>query len=438
MTHHAAFFCGGRFPLAVLLAFAPLACDDTTLADDNEPVDPTGASGPADDPSAQDDDDDRETAPTCDATDLRSLTLPVDPYDQQGETFTYHYQYLDRGADDRPTVVHIPGGPGIPSIGRGPHLPDDVDVVLTDPRGVGCNAFDAPHSASFYGTERFAEDVIAAISDLGLDNYILYGHSYGTVLSTVVASRIEEAGLPPPKLIVLEGVLGEAMDSDDAAYRALWPLVRDALPESVRDQLSREPLPLGFDALQWGETISTTLSQFSPTVLHNLLLGLDEGAEPTQLAETVEAFTGGTPLWEDEVTMGLFRPVACGEIAEDSWFAYELVDGEIAPTINICDDVDLTEPYAAADWPITTPIVYVQGTLDPATVHSSARVHFEAQTGSDRTFVALPEIGHAPLSWALPTACGDTVWNALLDGGDLDAAVGSCNVGATVEHRTAE
>lgn len=436
MTHHAVCFRGGLV-LAALLAFP--ACDDTTPDDDaTDASDPTGDSGPADDPSAKDDGDEPETTPTCDATDLRALTLPVDPYDPDGETFIYHYQVLDRGADDRPTVVHIPGGPGIPSIGRGPHLPDDVDVVLTDPRGVGCNAADAPHPASFYGTERFAGDVIAAITDLGLENYILYGHSYGTVLSTVVASRIEEEGLPPPKLIVLEGVLGEAMDSDDAAYRALWPLVRDALPEAVREQLSGEPLPLGFDALQWGEMISTTLSQFSPAVLHGLLLGLDEGADPTVLTETVEAFTGGTPLWDDELTMGLFRPVACREIAEDSWFGFELVDGEIVPTINMCDDIDLAEPYAAADWPITVPIVYVQGTVDPATVHSSARVHFEAQTGSDRTFVALPDVGHAPLSWALPTACGDTVWNAILDGRDLDAAVASCNVGAMVEHRAAE
>lgn len=437
MTHHAVFFRGGRLPLAALLAFAPIACDDAAPADD-DPVDPTDASGPADDPSAHDDGEEPEAAPTCDATDLRALTLPVDPYDPDGETFTYYVQVLDRGADDRPTVVHIPGGPGLPSIGRGPDLPDDVNLVLTDPRGVGCNAADAPHPASFYGTERFAGDVIAAITDLGLDDYILYGHSYGTVLSTVVASRIEEEGLPPPKLVVLEGVLGEAMDSDDAAYRALWPLVRDALPESVREQLSREPLPLGLSALQWGEMISTTLSQFSPAVLHGLLLGLDDGADPTQLAETVEAFTGGTPLWDDEITMGLFRPVACREIAEDSWFGFELVDGEIVPSINVCDDVDLAEPYAAADWPITAPIVYVQGTVDPATVHSSARLHFEAQTRSDRTFVAIPDVGHAPLSWALPTACGDTVWNVLLDGGDLDAALASCNVGAMIEHRAAE
>jgi len=136
--------------------------------------------------------------------------------------------------------------------------------------------------------------------------------------------------------------------------------------------------------------------------------------------------------------MGLFQPVACREIAEDSWFAFELVDGEIVPTVNVCDEIDLDAPYRAADWPIRSPIVYVQGTVDPATVHSNARRHFETQTKADRTFVALPDIGHAPLSWALTTACGDTVWNALLDDGDLDTAVASCDLGAEVERRPAE
>ena len=96
------------------------------------------------------DDTGADAEPTCEAEGLRALVLPVDPTDPSSETFTYYYQWLERGGGAGPTVLHIPGGPGMPSIGSPPEgLPANVDLVLTDPRGDGCNAAAAPHDASF-------------------------------------------------------------------------------------------------------------------------------------------------------------------------------------------------------------------------------------------------------------------------------------------------
>jgi surfactin synthase thioesterase subunit len=65
--------------------------------------------------------------------------------------------------------------------------------------------------------------VLAIVEELRLDDYMLYGISYGTLLATLVASRAEERGLPLPKAIVLEGVLGMAFDAErptEAAFAA--------------------------------------------------------------------------------------------------------------------------------------------------------------------------------------------------------------------------
>ena len=325
----------------------------------------------------------------------------------------------------------------MPSIGSPPEgLPANVDLVLTDPRGVGCNAAAAPHDASFYSTEQFSADVLAIVEDLELQDYVIYGHSYGTVLGTVVASRVAEAGLPQPRLVVLEGTLGHAVDSDDRAYRELWPLVRDALPLDVQDRLLAEPPPLGYSRMVWGETITTVLSQYSPDVLFALLMTLSEGGDTTELEGFLSLIEGLPPMWEDEVLMGLFQPVACNEIAEDSWFGFELQGGEVVPTVDACDTIDVGEPYAAADWPIDAPILYVQGDRDPATPFDGARSHFEAQAATDRRFVTVHGVGHVPLMWMIAGACGTSVWEAILADAELEPVLAAC-VDATVEHAAA-
>jgi pimeloyl-ACP methyl ester carboxylesterase len=409
---------------ARILAIFLVACD--AAPPEKAPNDDAGEG--ADDPGGME-----PAAATCDADHLRALELPVDPDDPYSETFTYYYQWIDNDGDG-PTVIHVPGGPGVPSIGTALGLPEGVDVVLTDPRGVGCNAAEAPREASFYSTDRFASDVLAIVRDLELEDYVVYGHSYGTVLGTVVASRAEDEGLPAPRLVVLEGVLGPAVETDDAAYRTLWPIVRDALPPDVRDELLADPPPLGRSRGVWGETITGVLSQYSPDVLFALLMTLADGGDTQELESLLDAIGGGTPLWEDPVMMGLFRPVACNEVAEHSWFGFELRDGEVRPTVDACDEIDLSRPYDPADWPIAAPIVYVQGDADPATPITGARAHFDAHADTTRTFVTVHGVGHVPLQWRIAEACGASVWKAILADDALAPVLEACGVDATVEY----
>ncbi len=57
-------------------------------------------------------------------------------------TFDFKYAVIRTASPGSPTVLYVPGGPGGASIGDDsipPLIPDEYGLILTDPRGVGCN-----------------------------------------------------------------------------------------------------------------------------------------------------------------------------------------------------------------------------------------------------------------------------------------------------------
>ena len=115
------------------------------------------------------------------------------PEQADSPTFGYSYKVFPGTDPNAATIVFLPGGPGGTSISverDEDHAPASYTLIATDPRGVGCNA--APSSDyypdEFYSSLHFADDVIAIIEREKLDNYLIYGVSYGTQLATMVAT----------------------------------------------------------------------------------------------------------------------------------------------------------------------------------------------------------------------------------------------------------
>lgn len=78
-------------------------------------------------------------ADKCDLENIRIIKRPQ----VAGGTSTFTYKYaLRKGTDSKkPTVIFLPGGPGLPSIGSAnPKVPQEFSAIQTDPRGVGCNS----------------------------------------------------------------------------------------------------------------------------------------------------------------------------------------------------------------------------------------------------------------------------------------------------------
>src|SRR5262249_17267141 len=156
----------------------------------------------------------------------------------------YGFRYKPASRAGAPVVVYMPGGPGMTSTDAPPEfLPPGWGYLLTDPRGVGCNTLasvPAPNlSQRFFQTAEIAHHVAAAILDRKLDDYVLYGISYGTMLATEVAQDLESLKIARPKAVILEGVLGRAFDENDvgAPAIALWEELRTMLPRDVVSEL---------------------------------------------------------------------------------------------------------------------------------------------------------------------------------------------------------
>ena len=83
-------------------------------------------------------------------------------------------------------------------------IPEGAGLVFTEPRTVDCNGGDENQFPDdSLTTENLAHDLVAMVRSLGLKNYVIYGHSYGTVLSTTFAHLAEQDGGPGPMAVIL-------------------------------------------------------------------------------------------------------------------------------------------------------------------------------------------------------------------------------------------
>ena len=414
-------------------------CDDTTLCDD---ASEDGASGSAPPVELA-----RPPAPAegsvCAGNPPGVVTIerPMFPESAGSGSFGYSFRRFAGTDPNAPTIIFLPGGPGGTSIDTerpGPLATPTYSVIMTDPRGVGCNAPERSdyYPDQFYSSVNFADDVIAIIEDQQLDNYIVYGISYGTLLGTILASRIEERGLPPPRAVVLEGVIGEAFTPDTPAdylgFQERWRDVRDRLDPSIRDQLTADPLPGGLTGEQWGAAIAAALPRGASPIsggedyMYALLsIYLSPAATAEQRAElpAIIEEMGASPV--DDMGLRLHTEVTCREITETEYVSIALEDGELVPVEFDCEDVALSDAFSAADWPVHAPIYYFSGSEDPSTPPWQARSHFDAQTSAPRQLVHVLGASHNPLVLNL-SDCAEAVWRAMATGTGFEAAVAGC------------
>ena len=375
-----------------------------------------------------------------DATGVTTLERPMFPDRSNSPTFGYSFKLYPGTDPNAATAIYLPGGPGQPGIAverDEVYAPLDYALLETDPRGVGCNAPESAddYPAEFYSSRYLADDVVAIVERLALDNYILYGISYGTALATMVASRIEERGLPPPRALVLEGVLGTAFTSDrpgtEVAFEEGWRAVRDGLDASIRSQLTMEPLPLDLSPEQWGAGImgllplgaipQTANMSFLATALTVLAPGVPE-EERSEVRGLILA-VGVPPV--DVMGERLHHEITCHELAETDFVSLSLEAGEIVVNGLDCTDIALDEPFSAASWPVHSPIYYFSGTDDPNTPPWQARAHFDAETTAPRQLIHLERGGHNARASNL-TDCAEPLWQAMATGRGFEAALATC------------
>ena len=105
--------------------------------------------------------------------------------------------YEVHGTGTRTPLLVLHGGPGIPHdyLANLALLGDERPVIFYDQ--LGCGRSDRPDDPSLWTRERFARELGAVRAALGLDEVVLYGHSWGTILAVDYLTGAGGSGARP-------------------------------------------------------------------------------------------------------------------------------------------------------------------------------------------------------------------------------------------------
>ena len=386
--------------------------------------------------------------PQCAGDEIVRISRPIDDDGATPGHFRYGFRYKAPTTDGAPVVVVLPGGPGGAATPAPPDsLPRGWGYLLTDPRGVGCNTFaELPPpdvSGALFRTHEIALDVVAAIADRKLTNYILWGTSYGTALGTTIAANLEATELPAPAAVILQGVLGRAFTTKEfagAEYITQWERVRAAMPADVRTELDTAASPFGIDRDGWARAIPTLLMYSEPITL--ALISNLSTSKPAdvrqQMLMTWQSMAASHPhTAPGEVE--LYRQVACRELV-DTTPANDLdmvfVDGALVRNVaeegTKCAGLHVTTPYDSAELAYQAKTYYFLGDTDPATPLWQGAYHFDHHAGPAVRIITTNG-GHNSLA-VNQASCASAVLASIAAGGDdIDSVLAHCPLPVTVD-----
>lgn len=199
---------------------------------------------------------------------VRRVRRPITPDGQRG----FDLSYVRAGPTGGPTLLVIPGGPGMASVLPYRRLRKDaaargMDVVMVEHRGVGLSRLDddgedLPTEA--FTVNQVVDDLAAVLDDCGVAKAVVYGCSYGGQLAQglgirrpdrIAAMVLDSGGslTADDELIVrehLRGLLWHGRQSrTEAVARKLRGLVDDGLVP-VRETGTAVPIVYEFGGVE--------------------------------------------------------------------------------------------------------------------------------------------------------------------------------------------
>lgn len=371
----------------------------------------------------------------CFSNDIKSIKRPL----ENGESFEFKYRYIVGSNPNSPVVINLPGGPGQTSIqNQDPRLFSDYGFIQTDPRGTGCNR--SYWNASYHDVsiDRLAEDIVAIIKHENLNNVILFGTSFGTVLATAVAYKFEDEPNSPIQSLVLQGAVGRAFKIQEGGfvdYLKEWALQTQDLQIAVKDRLKEKFLPYNLSPGQWGSAINNWLQAGKNPQTGRYYIAEELSrmvTHPEEFKDYLNLFKQGFPQDMIEV----YKRIGCKEIIPNWEMDTYLENGRLIRRKNsndICEDFKLDKPFDSAQFKIKAKIYYFNGTNDPATPIWQAQYHSQSQSFAERIVVTVPGGGHNALSFNLRD-CNKRLWNRILNQKtDLKPALRLCSLNPTIE-----
>ena len=425
----------------------------------------------------------------CEAPQIHEVSVPLRYENPTDGTIRYRYQVRPPSEPTQPTVIFLGGGPsfsyiepgGIPSVGIDAllntdqsdasdqstnalgiapfisifRIPDTWGIVMTDQRGTGCNRLaEGFGSDDFLSTATFVQDLQSIVTDLNLDNYVLFGTSYGSMVATIAASALT----PSPAVTMLDSVFAQADPPTfgEDVLTAAWQQTWGDLSPDVQAAFQTPTLPGGASALDWGTYLSTqylTLEIPPGSVASELERMLqstgvrmtadtlqDEfSGEATELSEVTgyaERLEAEASFDENPQVKRILESVYCREMAETVRLTFSLSSDALSilpGPVDHCAAVQLDRAYSSAEHPIPSPIVYINGDRDLSTPHERAWSHFMNQTQSDRTYLKVLDGAHGAIS-ELSSNCLSNLWIWAYTRSDIETLPTHCHSNVEISH----
>jgi pimeloyl-ACP methyl ester carboxylesterase len=384
----------------------------------------------------------------CSSSEIVRIPRPISSIDATLGSFSYAFRFKAPTAGGAPVLVYLPGGPGVTSIDQVPDfLPHGWGYLLTDPRGVGCNALAAIPAGEvadkFYRTEELSADVIAAVQDRRLSNYIVYGLSYGTMLGATVVSDLESRGITAPEAVILEGVVGRALTPSEYLgdeYVRQWNLARQSMYPDVLAELDTAASPYGLTQLEWSNALNNLLlsgPDIVSTVFETLSNQSVASLAKDEVLQQLSAYD--KPFLTDPAALAMFHWMMCREAGvkaismADPLFSHgQLVPNPGDPGSG-CDGIPAA-PYDSAQHQFSTKVYFFAGDSDPNTPPWQVDYHFQNHEGH-AVRVVTERGGHLSLQLNQFLCASDVLTSIAAGGADLGDVLLECPLGVQVDQK---
>ena len=362
------------------------------------------------------------------------------------QTFSFYYE-ANIPHPSEPTIIYLPGGPGLPSIGIRSHWTTG-NFVNIDQRGVGCNyASEHNRANDAITTWQAVRDIGYVIRHLGLKDFIIYGHSYGTVSATQLAFHLENDLGVRPRAVVLMGTVGHkfgAMRAWHMSHIDQWQRLKSEYPK-VALLFANGALPnLGGTRAEWGRYLFNVGNLYRASgkqleALYDELSTFASGGSEGAVMQSIrEKFHGEDPPYYPSVPSYIsfvFTRISCQEIFNPLDFYGKSIDrnGDMKLTISpntpqnndMCGGIAERDPYDSKNFQLQSPLIYIQGETDPQVPLSQAYYHFLNQNlSSHKEWILVERGSHSPLDDALES-CSEQIWNAIKQGDSVSSLLTS-------------